>query len=90
MDDQELRKLLEQVHAEIEKTHSLDDKGRELLRHLDTDIRGLLERSGDKSIEPGSSTLLRLEEALDHFESSHPTLTGQLSRLLEILSSSGI
>jgi hypothetical protein len=90
MDDQELRTLLEQVHAEIENTHSLDDKGRELLRHLDADIRTLLERSGEKPMQAGLPTLRRLEEALDHFEASHPALTGQLSRLLEILSSTGI
>ncbi len=90
MDDQELRKLLEQVHTEIENTHSLDDQGRELLRHLDADIRSLLARSGDAPLQAGGSTLSRLEQALDHFETSHPALTGMLSKLLETLSSAGI
>ena len=90
MENQELRKLLEQVHAEIEKTHSVDDKGRELLRHLDADIRSLMERSGDAPVQAGGTTLQRLEETLDHFEANHPTLTGLLTKLLETLSSAGI
>ena len=45
MDDQKLRKLLEKVHAEIENTQSMDANGHELLRDLETDIRGLLARS---------------------------------------------
>ncbi len=90
MDDEELRTLLEQVHTEIEKTHSLDAEGKQMLHHLDADIRALLERSGEKPLQAGVPTLQRLEEALDHFETSHPTLTGLLSKLLETLSSAGI
>jgi hypothetical protein len=34
MDNQELQKLLEQLHSEIERTPTVDPKGRELLRAL--------------------------------------------------------
>jgi len=45
MDNQELGKLLEQLHSEIEHTESIDEKGRERLRDLATDIGELLARS---------------------------------------------
>jgi len=45
MDDQELRKLIEQLHAEIKNTHTVDKKGQELLTHLESDIQELLDRT---------------------------------------------
>jgi hypothetical protein len=90
MEDQELRKLIEQLHAEIENTHTVDEKGQELLLHLDTDIRELLGRAGGKSLQPHPTTLQRMEDGLEHFEATHPDLTTLLARLLEALSNAGI
>jgi hypothetical protein len=90
MDDHELRKLLEQLHSEIEKTKSVDEQGRELLRRLDADIRGLLTRSESERIQPQPSVIQRLEDGIDHFEVTHPVLTTMLSRMLDILSNAGI
>ena len=50
MEEQELRKLLEQLHGEIEHTKTVDEKGLELLRHLETDIHALLERSKSEAV----------------------------------------
>jgi hypothetical protein len=90
MDDQELRELIEKLHDEIQNTQSVDEKGRKLLAHLETDIQALLAQSGGvtKPIHP--STLRRLEESLDHFEVTHPTLTTLLSKVLEAFSNVGI
>jgi hypothetical protein len=90
MDDQELRKLIEQLHAEIQNTRSVDEKGQELLLHLESDIRKLLAQTGGMAAPVRPSTLRRMEEGLDHFEVTHPTLTILLSRLLEALSNVGI
>ena len=46
MTDENLRKLLEQLHDELERVEFMDEKGDELLRHLNADIRNLLKRSG--------------------------------------------
>ena len=90
MDDQELRKLIEQLQAEIQNTHTVDKEGQELLLHLDAEIKVLLGRE-DVNVTPiHPSTLKRLEEGLDHFEISHPALTFLLSKLLESLSNVGI
>jgi len=90
MTDENLRKLLEQLHDELERAESVDDKGDELLRHLNADISNLLKRSGKDKAHSDESLLDRLEDAIDHFEVSHPTLTTMLSEMMTILSNAGI
>ncbi len=90
MDNKEFRKLLEQLHAEIEQTGKIDDQGRELLRHVNADISELLARTEGASLKPKSSLARNLEDAISHFEVSHPTLTAALSDLLNALNNAGI
>ena len=90
MDDQELRKLHEKLHTEMEQAPSLDDEGKALLRDLDADIRKLLERSGGSQVQAHPSMLRQLEDSIDHLEASHPALTAVLSELLATLSKAGI
>jgi hypothetical protein len=91
MDDQELRKFLEQLHTEIEHTQTIDENGRQLLHNLETDINELLKRSESDPLPPAqSSTIQRLEDSINYFELSHTTLTSQLTKLLSILSNAGI
>ena len=91
MNDDELRNLLEEVHRKIESTDQVDEKGRELLSHLSTDIQNLLERTGQEDQVRGSSTeVSRLEESVSYFEVTHPSLTAALSQLLNILNNAGI
>lgn len=90
MSDENLRKLLEQLHDELEHIESVDEKGDELLRHLNADIRDLLNRSGRGKRPADESMLERFQETIDHFEVSHPTLTTMLSEMMTILSNAGI
>ena len=88
MADNNLSKLLEQLHAELDHTEAVDDKGRELLRALNADIEELLERS--ESGPSDDSLLERLQESIDHFEVTHPALTSALSNIVSILNNAGI
>jgi hypothetical protein len=90
MTDENLRKLLEQLHDELERVESMDEKGDELLRHLNADIRDLLKRSEKGKELSDESVLERLQDAIDHFEVTHPTLTTTLSEMMRILSNAGI
>lgn len=90
MDDQELRKLIEQLHAEIQNTQPVDEKGQKLLLQLESEIQELLGQNAGNGNPVHPSTIQRMEEALDQFEASHPALTALLSRLLEGLSNAGI
>lgn len=88
MENKDLPELLSRLHEEIEKTEAVDEKESETLRHLEGDIKALLERSGEKSPEP--DMIQELEESVSQFEFTHPTLTAQIYRVLELLSGSGI
>lgn len=90
MEDNELRKLLEKLHQEIDEIDTLDDKGLELLKELQDDIRDLLERSEHSHEQPAPLMSQRLEESIAHLEMTHPTLTTTLSQLLAVLSNAGI
>lgn len=88
MAEKNLTELLEQLHTELARTRDVDEKGRELLRDLNADIESLLERS--ESAESDDSLLERLQDTIDHFEATHPTLTSALSHLLTALNNAGI
>jgi hypothetical protein len=88
MEDKELQKLLEQLHNEMERTDTIDEKGRELLEDLDTHIRNLLDRTAGEQIP--ASAVPNLEDAIAYLEVSHPTLTATLAKFMELLSGAGI
>jgi hypothetical protein len=90
MDNQIDRELLQQLHDEINKTQTVDEKGKELLRDLDGDIRELLARSEEHPGQPQSSIVDNLESTVSHFEVTHPELTVLVSKLLATLSNAGI
>jgi hypothetical protein len=91
MDELELRELLERLHDEIEETHAVDDRGRELLQHLDMDIRDLLDRLESEDRQPSDPSLLQsLEDSIEHMQVTHPMLASLLSQVLTTLSNAGI
>ncbi len=90
MDTDPSRKILEQVHDEINNTNAVDEKDIEMLRDLDKDIRMLIERSGEHAEPVHSEIIERMQESLTHFEVDHPELTGLLSKLIDSLSNAGV
>jgi hypothetical protein len=90
MDDKKLRELLEGLRDEIDNAGKVDEKGRALLIELDVQIRELLTRSESVALMPKPALRRGLENALRHFEVTHPELTMAISRLLETLSNAGI
>ncbi|MEN6570359.1 MAG: DUF4404 family protein [Anaerolineaceae bacterium] len=90
MENKDLHKLLSEIHEEINLTQAVDDDEGKLLRDIEVDINALLKRSGAKNPEEEGISLHRLEEAVSRFEVTHTTLTAQITKLLDILSGSGI
>jgi hypothetical protein len=90
MADDELRRKLEDLHDQIEHTDHVDDKGRALLRDVDGHVQELLARSDQAEVRPKPGLDRGLEDAIRHFEVTHPTLTEALSDLLTALSNAGI
>lgn len=90
MDDNDSRKLLQQLHDEINNLQMVDENSSDLLRDIDGDIRTLLERSGEHSMPVHPTVIGRLEDAVDQFEVTHPELTALISKVLDSLSIAGI
>jgi len=87
----ELREHLEKLHEELESTDSVDDDARELLGSLLADIQSLLERSSDANAAHTPASLSeRLEAATREWETSHPTLSAAVGRVMDTLSNMGI
>lgn len=86
MTNRKIHELLQQLHDELERAESLDEKGREMLRHLSADIQQFL----DPERENPATLLERLQDAIDHFEVEHPAITAALSQMLNTLSNAGI
>ncbi len=87
MADRKLQRELQKLHDEIQKTDKVDEAGRKLLRDIDGHIRELLARS---ELESRPALTRGLEDAIRHFEVTHPALTSALSDLLSALSNAGI
>jgi Domain of unknown function (DUF4404) len=90
MTDKNLRDLLKGLHDELQHVESVDEKGRVLLRDLNTDILSLLERSGEEGLQVDESILESFQYAVEHFEITHPKLTMALSEMITALSNAGI
>ncbi len=91
--NQDIRRTLIQLHDELERTQSLDENERAMMRHLMNDIQEMLRRSGPaESFEykPNKSFLGRMEQSIDMLEVSHPTLTAMINKALETLNIAGI
>ena len=82
--------VLAELQNQIEKIRSEDEKGRTLLRDLTSDIKEYLDGFAKGEKRPKESFLKRLQETIDHFAITHPTLTLALSYALTILSNAGI
>lgn len=90
MDKTQLSQTLQQLHAELEHTQSVDDETRESLRHLVSDIQGLIEGSGQPSAHHAGSLNERLSDALVELEVSYPNLALTVERVLDAFNEVGI
>jgi hypothetical protein len=90
MDATELRKLIEKLQTEIRNANTVNEKDQEMLVKLDSEIHELLNRTGGDKVDIAPTTLKGLDDALHHFEATHPALTNLISQLLDDLSNAGI
>ena len=78
-----LATILDELHAELESAHDLDDASRDALRAAAAEIKESL--GADRG-----SQLDALRERIERFEGSHPRITEVLRRLVDQLSEMGI
>jgi len=89
MDKQELHRQLEQLHAELAQAETLDSTDAEMLRHLASDIREILERKENQAQHYGGLGD-RLKEAAARLEASHPRATEVMRQVIDQLAYLGI
>ncbi|NOY29992.1 MAG: DUF4404 family protein [Planctomycetes bacterium] len=90
MDQAELLKTLEKVHAELAEARSVDDETRQLLTTLTDDIRRLSEQSGAASAENVEPLTDQVQDLVLRFETDHPRLTTALNQVAGALANLGI
>ena len=88
-DPRYMHALLQELHAELERSDSLSEDERALLTHVKDDVDGFLQRAAPAP-EHDESLGARLQEGISAFEATHPDLTLAMQRVLDSLSQSGI
>ena len=85
----ELVSTLEKLHLALEgyqPEEELDEKSRQLIEQINQDIQKINHAHAEgKELQP-----IALEETIIHFEQDHPTLTGILRDIADLLNKSGI
>jgi uncharacterized protein YaaN involved in tellurite resistance len=89
MREQHLRQMLAQLHTELQRANTIDDRSRELLRSVLSDIEDLLERNQKRGTQP-ESIIEQLRQAVRAFETTHPTLTNAINGVADALAKMGI
>jgi predicted component of type VI protein secretion system len=87
--EQHLREMLEDLHAELQRTDAIDNRSRELLRSVLGDIEDLLAQKQKPGARP-ESIIERLGQTVGVFETTHPTLTAAIGRVADALAGIGI
>jgi hypothetical protein len=89
MNNETLREQLEQLHRELSQTETVDERQRDLLKTLESDIQELL---GREQNQPHHYRGLgeRLNEAVAQLEASHPQITLLMRRAIDSLAYLGV
>lgn len=90
MEESHLSKMLEQLRHELKNAQTIDDRARELLAGLREDIEKLYDSAGEEVSEAYEPFRRRLEDSMQHFEVSHPTLTEVMSRTIDAMNRAGL
>ena len=88
MEQQKLKELLDILHRELEQVESVDETTEIVLSNLKVDMQRLLAgKTG--TLHEDASLMVRMNEALNHFEAGHPKLSMTIQHLLESLAKMG-
>jgi hypothetical protein len=85
MNHERLRRILEQLHAELASSDAVDADVRGRLRRLQREIGEALAKE-----TPPASLRERLEDGVAQFEASHPTVARRLAEVIDTLALYGL
>jgi len=84
----QLRETLSRLHDELRTGQPLDDEARSMLERLAGDIEQVLHP--DREPDALEALGIRLREAVERFEETHPELTAAVNRVADALARLGI
>jgi len=84
-----LKDTLRDLETELNSLTTVDSEIRELLEEAAAEIQTAIHREDPSQLEPHSLSE-KLTTAAEDFESSHPTLFGIVSRIVDVLGQMGI
>ena len=84
-----LRKLLDELKAEIAATDAIDEKTQELMRELESEIETALEEENPEHFEE-HTIMEQLHDVVDEFQVDHPALSQFVRRMIDGLGQMGI
>ncbi len=90
MAKQNVRRLLEELHASLSKTENPDAELRALLKQLEDDIHQLLINNPENTASPASMLTEQLRALGTRFANDHPQLDPILRELADTLGKMGI
>jgi Domain of unknown function (DUF4404) len=90
MDRQQLLDRLQELHAELHASSTIDAHKREHLRELAKDIEAKLDSQEVVTTRSDDGLISRLEEAALQLEASHPNTTLIIGKVVDLLVKMGI
>ncbi len=90
MTSEQLRKTLEELHAELEQTQDVDPDTQQMLQDIDAHIRTLLAGPDREFTTRHHGVTAQLRDSLADFEVSHPNLVTNIERVLDAFNEMGI
>uniref|UniRef100_Q3AU63 Chromosome segregation ATPase n=1 Tax=Chlorobium chlorochromatii (strain CaD3) TaxID=340177 RepID=Q3AU63_CHLCH len=90
MEQQKLRELLQALHQELEQLQSVDESTTAVLTTLRNDTQRLLSNKEEPMEEEEGSLSERMQQALEHFEEKHPSLSISIQHVLDSLARMGL
>jgi hypothetical protein len=83
-----LRATIAQLRHEIQSAEAIDSQVASHVEQAIAELESALEQQGVSADHP--SLIDRFKEAARHFEQSHPTVSGTLAQLIDVLGRMGI
>lgn len=89
METEKMHQLLKELHVELENAENIDEDSQQLLKNISRDIQKLITNK-KPDLKKKNDIFESLEEAVEQFEGTHPSLTAAINKIAEALSNMGI
>jgi predicted nucleic acid-binding Zn-ribbon protein len=89
MSERRLRQVLDELHAQLERSETVDPETRALLRSARSEIEDALDAHPEAQAR-ASSARTQLGQAVARFEGEHPDAVALVQRVLDALTHIGV